>query len=141
MSKWGKVADELVTFLPISLIFSPRQSNLPHGCSKDMRAYSMCVTYSSDNPNSKSIRYITNFRMRWGVFGCYGHVYKRRVDGSIIFLAMSNHLNLHPLFKKRTEYLSRDAQVLLSYQRARLVMQTYSKSLSTSYLASVPTQT
>jgi hypothetical protein len=121
---------------------SPRQSNQPHGCGKDMRVYSICVTYSSDNPVSKSIRYITNFRMRWAPSGAMAMFIRGASMGqSILFLAMSNHLYLHPLFKKRAEYLSRDDQVLLSYQRARLVMQTYSKSLSTSSLASVPTQT
>ncbi|KAF4610262.1 hypothetical protein D9613_010657 [Agrocybe pediades] len=38
---------------------------------------------------------------------------------------MVNQLYSHPLFNVRTELLSRDEQVSLSYQRARLVMQTY----------------
>ncbi|KAK2460001.1 hypothetical protein APHAL10511_008007 [Amanita phalloides] len=43
---------------------------------------------------------------------------------------MANSLHLHPLFHKRTELLPRDAQVLLSYQRARLVLQTHNLSAS-----------
>ncbi|PFH48580.1 hypothetical protein AMATHDRAFT_76654 [Amanita thiersii Skay4041] len=41
---------------------------------------------------------------------------------------MTSNLYSHPLFTKRSEYLSRDAQVSLSYQRARLMMQTYNLS-------------
>ncbi|KAF8632671.1 hypothetical protein AX17_004803 [Amanita inopinata Kibby_2008] len=41
---------------------------------------------------------------------------------------MACDLHLHPLFKARTEYMPRDAQISLSYQRARLVMQTYDLS-------------
>ncbi|PPQ88194.1 hypothetical protein CVT25_005159 [Psilocybe cyanescens] len=38
---------------------------------------------------------------------------------------MNNQLYLHPLFTVRSELLSPDEQVSLSYQRAKLVMQTY----------------
>ncbi|KAF8880533.1 acyl-CoA oxidase [Infundibulicybe gibba] len=38
---------------------------------------------------------------------------------------MDNQLYLHPLFQTREEHLSRDERVALSYQRARLVLQTY----------------
>src|ERR1700733_10632764 len=42
-------------------------------------------------------------------------------------MAMTSELHLHPLFQSRTELLSADERVSLSYQRARLVMQTYRK--------------
>ncbi|KAI5981544.1 acyl-CoA oxidase [Pisolithus albus] len=43
---------------------------------------------------------------------------------------MSNQLNCHPLFTVRTEFLSADERVSLSYKRARLVVQTYNLSVS-----------
>ncbi|KIJ62260.1 hypothetical protein HYDPIDRAFT_30524 [Hydnomerulius pinastri MD-312] len=43
---------------------------------------------------------------------------------------MSKQLPRHPLFTTRTEFLSVDERVSLSYQRARLLMQTYNLSAS-----------
>jgi hypothetical protein len=40
---------------------------------------------------------------------------------------MATELHLHPLFQLKVEHLSRDERVSLSYQRARLVVQTYRK--------------
>ncbi|KAI6024440.1 acyl-CoA oxidase [Pisolithus marmoratus] len=41
---------------------------------------------------------------------------------------MPKQLNCHPLFTIRTEFLSLDERVLLSYKRARLLMETYKLS-------------
>lgn len=38
---------------------------------------------------------------------------------------MDNHLHQHPLFQLKVEHLDKDERVSLSYQRARLLMQTY----------------
>jgi len=38
---------------------------------------------------------------------------------------MDNQLYSHPLFKVKTELLSTDERVTLTYQRAKLVMNTY----------------
>ena len=48
-----------------------------------------------------------------------------------------NILPRHPLFTIRTEFLSVDERVLLSYQRAKLVMQTYGAS-NVSYVSCLP---
>jgi len=42
---------------------------------------------------------------------------------------MSNMLSRHPLFTTRTEFLPVDGRISLSYQRAKLVMQTYGPSV------------
>ena len=130
MSKWGKVADELVTSLPISLIFSPGRVTSLMVLAKiwQLTQCALLTAPTSRIPDPYVILRIPGYD---GGFMCCGRIYKRCAAGSITFLAMSNNLYLHPLFKKRMEHLSRDAQVLLSYQRARLVVQTYSKSLST----------
>lgn len=46
--------------------------------------------------------------------------------GSSFIRPMSSQLSRHPLFTTRTEFLSVDERVSLSYRRARLIMQTYS---------------
>ncbi|KAF8228423.1 acyl-CoA oxidase [Tricholoma matsutake] len=43
---------------------------------------------------------------------------------------MATELYLHPLFQSKVEHLSTDERVSLSYQRARLVMQTYRLTVS-----------
>ncbi|KIK96164.1 hypothetical protein PAXRUDRAFT_32549 [Paxillus rubicundulus Ve08.2h10] len=43
---------------------------------------------------------------------------------------MSHHLPRHPFFTTRTEFLSVDERVSMSYQRAKLLMQTYNLSAS-----------
>ncbi|KAF7419419.1 hypothetical protein PC9H_002009 [Pleurotus ostreatus] len=42
---------------------------------------------------------------------------------------MDNHLQQHPLFQIKVEHLDKDERVSLSYQRARLLMQTYRLSV------------
>lgn len=54
-------------------------------------------------------------------------LFKGRASSKLNPRPMATELHLHPLFQLKVEHLSRDERVSLSYQRARLVVQTYRK--------------